>query len=633
MKLKGWQLYMIFVGPLVVLAFFGFAVAMKSPTNVYGALFGAALAGTAIGLIIGGFATFYEQMKREKITLPKPKVRRVKEKKKSPFIVKISKTLFRGNKVDLLAAGVSEAPSLFYYRWATYFFYSIAVSVPLGFALAFILKSLLPLLLLAAPLVVLLGPSFQLSTNRGDRKRAMNDELPFFTLYAAILADAGISLYDAFKKLVGAGIFKRIENDALYLVRAVEFLGQDHLTAMDTLARTHPSKEFSDLLYGYTSEIRSGGDTAGFLMDRANEMLNWLEFRFTKYGDSVSDIGEMLTAMFFILPTLILAMAFVSPATATSIVWLVNALVIPIIGVAIIFQIKGMQPKSLDIYQGNLTMGVIAGAVTAAIIFILKAPVWAVAASGIIAGTMAYSVDVFFQKKVADDEERGLEPFMRDLTEYRKTGYTIQRAIERLADEGKYPASFMNTLRSISSKLQLGFRLSDLRVGNSWIGRQIFFLLGQIEDTGGGSAKELERVHAFVERYTFAKRTVISRMRIYQFLSVFTPVGLAFLIFIMSSMIGFLKFSPFSIPSSFNIGAVSSSGGTITIPPQLFQASYIMVIISSVFMSLTATEASDFTIKNMWRVAFTVLLASLTIFFLTTYGTQIMSKVMRVALP
>ncbi|MDG6928380.1 MAG: hypothetical protein JRN26_06805 [Nitrososphaerota archaeon] len=75
-------------------------------------------------------------------------------------------------------------------------------------------------------------------------------------------------------------------------------------------------------------------------------------------------------------------------------------------------------------------------------------------------------------------------------------------------------------------------------------------------------------------------------------------------------------------------GGVSGSSGGITVPPSLFQASYIMVIIASVFMSLSATEASDFTIKNMWRVALTVLLASLAIFFFTAFGATVIAKMM-----
>ena len=628
LKFEGWKLFILAVGPLVVLTFFGLAVIRVYERNPWASLFGAFLTGASIGLLVGGFAMYYDQLRKGRITLPKIERKKVKEKKKNPLISKISVKLFRRNMLELLSAGISETPSNYYYKWATYFFYALIASVPGAFIASFILKNPLPLAIMITPFVFLFAPQFQIKSAKGDRKRAVDEEIPFFALFSATLADAGISLYDAFKRLLNAGLLKSIEKDALYLVKAVEFLGQDHVTALDALARTHPSKMMSDLLFGYTSELRAGGDVARFLMDKAEEFLRWLEFRFEKYGDSVSDIGEMITALFFILPTLVLAMAFVNPGTAVSVVWLMDALVIPIIGVAIIFQIRSMQPRSLDIYSGDLRTGIIVAVITGAIVFILKAPIWAVISASATAGTMGYSFRVYFQKRIADEEENSLEPFIRDITEYRKSGYSIPKSIERLAQEGKYAKSFMDTIKSVSAKLQLGFRLSDIRVGNSWLGRQIFFLLGQIDDTGGGSARELEMVHTFVERYLFAKRAVKSRMRIYQMLMIFTPVGLALLIFVMSSMVGMMKFMPFAIPSGFSIGSVSAGSSGLEIPPMLFQASYIMVIIASIFMSLSGTEASDFTIKNMWRVSLTVLLASFTIFALTTYGTGIIEKIM-----
>ena len=627
LRFEGWKLFIVLVGPLVVLAFFGLSIIKLYSENPWASLFGAFLTGTSIGLVVGGFAMFYDEMKSTKISLPKVKSVKPKERKRSRLISRISSKVYRRSAAELLSAGISETPSSFYYRWAEYFFYALIGSIPAAFALAFILKTPLPLAIMLAPFIVLLAPELQVKSAEGERKRAVEEEIPFFALFSAALGDAGISLYDAFKRLLNAELFKSIEKDALYLVKAVEFIGQDHVTALDALARTHPSRMMSDLLFGYTSELRSGGDVARFLMDKAEEYLRWLEFRFEKYGDSVSDIGEMITALFFILPTLVLAMAFVSPGVAISVVWLMDALVIPVIGIAMIFQIRSMQPRSLDIYKGDLRSGIIVALATGAVVFLLKAPMWAVASAGASAGTMGYSFRVYFQKRAADEEEGSMEPFVRDLTEYRKAGYSIPKAIERLAREGKYAKSFTSTLQSVSAKLQLGFRLSDLRVGNSWLGRQIFFLLGQIDDTGGGSTRELEMVHTFVERYIFAKKAVKSRMRIYQMLMIFTPIGLALLIFVMSSMVGMMKFMPFAIPSGFSVGSVSAGSSGIAIPPMLFQASYIMVIIASIFMSLTGTEASDFTIKNMWRVSLSVLLASLTIFALTAYGPALISKI------
>jgi flagellar protein FlaJ len=634
MKLSlGWRIYLALVGPLVAVAFFGLIVIRNGVAlnNAFEGLLGAFITGSAIGLLIGGFGYYYEEMKGQTIRLPKVKVKTVKPKAKNSRIEKLSRKLFHGKETDLLKAGISETPANFYYKWTQYFVYSIIASIPASFLLAFMLKSPLPLLIIAFPfLLIFFVPSFQVKNASSERRRGLEDELPFFTIYATVLADAGISMYEAFKRLIGQGIFKWIEKDAIYLVRAVKFLGLDPLTALDSLAHDHPSKEERELIFGYTSELRSGGDVARYLQDKSEELLRWLEFRFEKYGDSVSDIGEMMTALFFILPAMILSTAFISPNTSMTTVWMMNALVIPLLGVVMIFQIRGMQPRTADLYTGNLMLGIIAGAVTVVVLFIAKAPLWALLSAGLVSGSLAYSIQVFVQKRLADEEEHSIAPFLRDVTEYRKSGYTLPRAIEKLANEGNYAESFKSTLKSIHAKLSLGFRLSDFKAGRSWIGRQIFFLLGQIEDTGGGNPREFEAVYRFAERYTFAKRTVRSRMRIYEMLTLFTPVGLALLIFIMSAMFTFLKLPSLSFSGSMVSVSSSSLGAYILLPPQLFTASYVMVVEAGFFMALSSTVAVDFTVKNVWRVALTLILASATIFVLTTFAPALVPHIFHV---
>ncbi|MEM0287525.1 MAG: hypothetical protein QXG05_05050 [Nitrososphaerota archaeon] len=231
-------------------------------------------------------------------------------------------------------------------------------------------------------------------------------------------------------------------------------------------------------------------------------------------------------------------------------------------------------------------------------------------------GSLAFSVPVYIQKRVANDEERSLEGFVRDITEYRKSGYDITRAIRKLSIEGRYTPAFTGLLKRVAASLALGSRLPEINVkANSWVVKQIFFLLGEVEDSGGGSPKELEAIHTFVEKFALAKSMVKSRMRIYEMLAMATPAGLAVLIFVMGTFIKVLGSGGLALG-----GLISTS-----VPPSLISASYVMVIVSAVFMALSAGVASDFTVKNMWRVALSVLLASVVIFALTTFGGAITS--------
>ncbi|MEM3191227.1 MAG: type II secretion system F family protein, partial [Candidatus Parvarchaeota archaeon] len=306
--------------------FFGLYI-LHFSRSVYTGLTSSLVIGISIGLLIGGFGYYLDEMRAGSFHVARPKIEFVKETKRNKHLDRIAVYLAKRSPEDILKAGISTTPHAFYYRWVAYSIWAFIICIPASFISSFLLKNPIPLLMLAAPPFFIFAlPAISLSSSASDRKRAVDDELPFFALYMSILSDAGVSLYDSMKRLINRNVFRFIERDAVYLRRAVEFLGQDQLSAVDIIARSHPSKSMRDLLYGYSSELRSGGDIAGYFSSRAEQLLRWLEFRFSKYGESVSDLGETMVAIFFILPTLVLTSSFLSPAASIALVWLMSAL-------------------------------------------------------------------------------------------------------------------------------------------------------------------------------------------------------------------------------------------------------------------------------------------------------------------
>jgi flagellar protein FlaJ len=628
MKLRGFVLYLLLVSPLGLMALAGWVLVGHS--TVFSGLLSAVMTGSGVGGIVGGFAYYYDEIKRARLLPPsRPKLEKAKTTKRNKYFDAIVKRLMKRNVPGegILRAGAQVTPYNFYYKWLRLSAFSFIGALPVAFVLAFVLRSPLPFGVLIVPaLMLFVLPNLSLKSSAGDRKRSIDDELPFFSLYMATLSDVGVSLYSGMKRLVGKGIFRYIEQDAVYLVRAVEFIGQDQLTAIDNMARHHASRNMQDLLYGYSSEMRSGGDISGYFTARAGELLNWLQFRFDKYSDAVSDLGEMMMAMFFIFPMIVIGSAFISPSASLSLVWIMAALVIPSAGVMMVFIIRSAQPKTGDYYNGNNYMAIAAAAISGVIVaFIPHIALWAPVAAAAAAGSLAYGVPVMVQKRLGAQEEASLPSFIRDITEYRKSGYDVARAIVKLSKEGKYTPAFTTLLRGLATGLQLGEKLSEVKIhSNSWLVRQVFFILDEIHDSGGGSPRELEFIHTFVEKYSTAKKMVKSRMRIYEMLSMGTPVGLAVVIFVMSTFLGtFHGFGSSAPGGGLPIGGLNFLNTTI--PPSLFTAAYIMVIDSAIFMALSAGVASDFTAKNTWRITITVLITAVVIFVITTFGSALTS--------
>lgn len=441
-RVRGWVVFMALAPLAVLVAWAGLAIAVTAkPMEWQRALFGAALVGVSVGVLVGGLATYWEQLRSGRISLPRrPRVRPVRGGRRNPHLDRVARALARRRSKEVLRAGISSTPSAFYYRWVRIAAYSLAGLAPASITVSLIIGSPLPLLLMAAPLAaILVGPDLVVRSAAGDRRRGAEDELPFFALYSSVMASAGVQLYEAMRRLIGRGIYRRLEGDAVYLQRSVEFMGEDQMTAIDRLARSHPSRSVRDFLYGYSSELRSGGDAAGYLSGRAEELLRWLQFRFERYADSVSDMGEMMTAMFFVLPAIVLTTAFVAPSASMGLVWIMSGLVIPATGVLAVLVIRGSQPRTGDVFRGNATMGAAAGIAAGILTYLTSiaagstAAPWAPLAAAIISGSIAHGVPVHLKLRAISEEERSLPDFLRDVTEYRKAGYTVSRAIVALA--------------------------------------------------------------------------------------------------------------------------------------------------------------------------------------------------------
>src|SRR3989338_1458144 len=111
-------------------------------------------------------------------------------------------------------------------------------------------------------------PKIQQSSISKERKKKVEEELPSFVIFSAVLQNVGISLYDIFQLFHKTGLFKSIGKEAMLLKRNVEHFGLSQMEGLEELGRTHKSESFKNLLLVYTSICRSGGDLSLYLEGR-----------------------------------------------------------------------------------------------------------------------------------------------------------------------------------------------------------------------------------------------------------------------------------------------------------------------------------------------------------------------------
>jgi len=582
-------------------------------TEAYARLFASLLLGISTALTISIASDLWTKAAFRKPTFlrrffrPKP-MRSVRPRVK-PLSEELSTRFVSGNRrlrsyaekmslgvaSDILRAGETLSPYRLMAKHLFFAFVTLLLAVPVGAVLAITVHPIL-LFVMVLPAVPLAYPWLKLRSVIGDRKRELEDEVPFFTVFASIMQSVGISLYNSLLMIIGKGVFKQIEKDALLVKRDVDFFSKSPVEALEDMGRNHPNEKMRTLVLGYTSEWRSGGDMSAYLDAKADDHLRDMEFRWKQYANRASDIGETTISLLFVFPLMILMAAFIFPGQALVMTSLMLAFIVPLMTVVVFGAVNGSQPKTYDLIRGDIRLPAVAFTASLIISVLLQVPVWLSIAVSLAVATALYGAAVLLQLREIGALEKALPQFLRDVTEYRKMGYDITRAIIRMSEENTYNPVFDALLNNVAKQLSLGVRMAEVEVQTrSWLTRMCFFLLGQVVESGGGTARCLETLTNFVNQVTRVKKEAKASMRLYQFLSLFTPIGLSFITALMFALL--TAFSAALVP-----GAEAGILGEIAqIPQALIEQCYLLVIVSSICVALLSTKAATLTAKNtLW---------------------------------
>ena len=516
----------------------------------------------------------------------------------------------------LRESGTFEGPLVYASKYlAPTILYSIAVT-PIIIALPFIVDikyvALIAPIALTIPLALLVMPILQLSSRKGDRKRMIEDELAWFTLFASIMQSAGLSLYESFRRIIGKKVLPAMEREAMIIERNVRMLGMDQLAAIEEVARYHPSRKFSEFLYGYTAIMRTGGDLVSYLESRVKEYLEFLKFKMRRYAERSVDLGEVLISLFFILTSIIVSIVLVSPETSATIIHAYNYAIIPVVTVVMYSVINTIQPKLRDKYMISHTIPAIMVPLAVALALYLKLEPWLIATSFIMSLAGGYGIQYYVQQREVIQMEHALTEFLRDITEYRKVGLPVSRAIIAVAERRSYNKPFNILINYIATALKMNRKLSEIHVPTkSWLSRIVFFMLGQIEETGGGTIKVMEELTNFVQEYNIARQEMRSTLRLYEALAYVAPVMLVMTTSLITSLTesfgGSLTIT--SLPVE-----VQSTIPVFKISPELMNEIKMSTLLASTALAVLTSKTVDYTIRNTLR-ALAVIAITMTCFY------------------
>ena len=386
-----------------------------------------------------------------------------------------------------------------------------------------VLYGFMPIVFLVPlPFYVMIGFLLIPMSRAGERASNLEREMPFAAAYISVMASGGIAPYTSFKRLAEVEMMPAMRSEAREIIKDVEIFGIDPLSAIEIASKKNPLDVFKDFLAGYASTVIIGGDIGHFLERKAEDIF---KTRALRVKAAAERLGMLLET--FIIVMVLMSLCFYILFSVESIystgmglssgIILYTYLFTPMFSLMFIYLAHSMQPRTpvsemrpykvfgvcsivaivLFLLLTNF-MGLITVPFLAPIQTVVDLPI-AIAIALFIATAPAAIVHAKLSAKKTSIEN-GINSFLRDLTEVRKTGLSPERCIESLAhrDYGE----FTKELRKISSEISWGVPVRKVIMDfvkrtKSWMTQIVMFLLVETIDVGGGTIAMVESLARF----------------------------------------------------------------------------------------------------------------------------------------
>jgi len=149
------------------------------------------------------------------------------------------------------------------------------------------------------------------SMQADNRKRLLNEELPYVASHMAVLSRSGLPperILRSLSDVEAVGIRSVAAEEALNIVRDVHLMGLDVISATTQRMRTSPSRKFVDFLDGFVSVTRSGGDLTNYFLASAKGFMDSARIAARQLIETLGGIAEAYVSLMVVFPLLIIVM-------------------------------------------------------------------------------------------------------------------------------------------------------------------------------------------------------------------------------------------------------------------------------------------------------------------------------------
>ncbi len=396
--------------------------------------------------------------------------------------------------------------------------FTAVLTVPISVAaiIIILLTGFIPLIfLIPMPLFVMIGFLLVPMSRAGERAANLEREMPFASAYISVMASGGIAPYTSFKRLAAVELLPVMRSEAREIIKDVEIFGIDPLTAIEHAAKKNPLDIFKDFLSGYASTVIIGGDIGHFLERKAEDIFKARAMRVKAAAERLGMLLEtfiivnvMMSLVFYIMFSVENIGVSGNGGGSTSGILLYTYLLSPLLSMVFVYLAHSMQPKTPITDMRPYKVFAVSGIIGIGLFLLFYV---AGIFGSLIDLPIALTISLFVATAPAAivhqklsthriQTEQGINSFLRDLTEVRKTGLSPEKCIESLSHR-EYGV-FSKELRKISAEISWGIPVRKvimdfLKRTKSWMTQIVMFLLVETVDVGGGTIAMIESLAGF----------------------------------------------------------------------------------------------------------------------------------------
>ena len=185
----------------------------------------------------------------------------------------------------------------------------------------------------------------------GERRRRIDKDLPYAVNYIAAMASAGVVPAVLLRDLARERTYGEVSREVAWMVRDLDLLGVDLLTALSRGIARSPSRRFQEFLQGAKTTILSGGDLKTYFGAKAEQYMGENRRVQREFLDSLGILAESYVTVVIAGPLFMLVMLSImlvvgsGSASTQAFLFLLSFVILPVTHATFAWVVRNMAPE------------------------------------------------------------------------------------------------------------------------------------------------------------------------------------------------------------------------------------------------------------------------------------------------